>query len=68
MTKEGITHDTVPYFTERFEQAYITQLQDFVNNLLERKPPSVTCADGVAALEASVAATLSFKENRPVTI
>ena len=68
MTKDGITHDTVPYFTERFEQAYITQLQDFVDNVLEGKPPSVTCADGVAALQASAAATLSFKENRPVEI
>ena len=68
MTKDGITHDTVPYFTERFEQAYITQLQDFVNNVLQGKPPSVTCADGVAALQASAAATLSFKENRPVKI
>ncbi len=66
MTEDGITHDTVPYFTERFEQAYITQLQDFVENVLAGKPPSVTCADGVAALQASVAATLSFKENHPV--
>ncbi len=68
MTKDGITHDTVPYFTERFEQAYITQLQDFVDNIREGKPPAVTCADGVAALQASAAATLSFKENRPVKI
>lgn len=68
MTKGGITHDTVPYFTERFEQAYITQLQDFVNNVLEGKPPSITCADGVAALQASAAATLSFKETRAVKI
>jgi inositol 2-dehydrogenase len=68
MTKDGITHDTVPYFTERFEQAYITQLQDFVGNVLQGKPPAVTCADGVAALQASAAATLSFKENRPVKI
>jgi scyllo-inositol 2-dehydrogenase (NAD+) len=68
MTKVGITHDTVPYFTERFEQAYITQLQDFVNNVLQAKPPAVTCADGVAALQASAAATMSFKENRPVKI
>jgi len=68
MTKDGITHDTVPYFTERFEQAYITQLQDFVDNILQRKPPSISCADGVAALQASAAATLSFKENRPVEI
>jgi inositol 2-dehydrogenase len=68
MTKDGIKHDTVPYFTERFEQAYITQLQDFVNNVLQGRPPTVTCADGVAALQASAAATLSFKENRPVKI
>ena len=68
MNKKGITHDTVPYFTERFEQAYISQLQDFVENVREQKPPSVTCADGVAALQASAAATLSFKENRPVQI
>jgi inositol 2-dehydrogenase len=68
MNNKGITHDTVPYFTERFEQAYISQLQDFVENVLEGKPPAVTCADGVAALQASAAATLSFKENRPVTI
>lgn len=68
MTKDGITHDTVPYFTERFEQAYITQLQDFVNNVLQGQLPAVTCADGVAALQASAAATLSFKENRPVKI
>jgi scyllo-inositol 2-dehydrogenase (NAD+) len=68
MTKDGITHDTVPYFNERFEQAYITQLQDFVNNVLQGKPPSVSCADGVAALQVSAAATLSFKENRPVKI
>ena len=68
MNKKGITHDTVPYFTERFEQAYISQLQDFVENVREQKPPSVTCADGVAALQASAAATLSFKENRPVEL
>jgi len=68
MTKNGITHDTVPYFTERFEQSYITQLQGFVENVLQDKPPTVTCADGVTALQASVAATLSFKENRPVKI
>jgi inositol 2-dehydrogenase len=68
MTQGGISHDTVPYFTERFEQAYVTQLQDFVNNVSREKEPPVTCADGVAALQASAAATLSFKENRPVKI
>jgi len=68
MTKDGITHDTVPYFTERFEQAYISQLQNFVDSLLQNRQPAVTCADGVAALQASAAATLSHKQSRPVKI
>jgi inositol 2-dehydrogenase len=68
MTKQGITHDAVPYFPERFEQAYISQLQDFVANVLAGKAPSISCADGIAALQISAAATLSFKESRPVKI
>jgi predicted dehydrogenase len=68
MTKDGINHDTVPYFPERFEQAYVSQLQDFVNSVLQDKNPSVTCADGVAALNLSVAATQSYKEGRPVKL
>jgi scyllo-inositol 2-dehydrogenase (NAD+) len=68
MTREGISHDTVPYFPERFEQAYVSQLQDFVNNVLQDRKPSVTCADGVAALNLSVAATQSYKEGRPVSV
>jgi inositol 2-dehydrogenase len=68
MTKEGITHDTVPYFPQRFEQAYVSQLQDFVNIVVNDEPPSVTCADGVAALNVSVAATQSFKEERPISL
>ncbi len=37
MTKEGITHDVVPYFMERFEGAYLAQIQDFVNKVLARR-------------------------------
>jgi len=68
LTKEGVTHDTVPYFTQRFEQAYVAQLQDFVDNLLQGKQPAVTGSDGIAALRISMAATASFKEGRPVTV
>jgi scyllo-inositol 2-dehydrogenase (NAD+) len=66
MTKEGITHDVVPYFMQRFESAYLAQIQDFVDNVLEGREPSITGADGIAAMRISLAATKSFKENRPV--
>ena len=68
MTKEGITHDTVPFFMERFGDAYVTQLEDFVSNILHDKEPSITIADGRAALRIGMAATLSQKENNPVEV
>jgi inositol 2-dehydrogenase len=66
MTKEGITHDVVPHFMERFESAYLAQIQDFVDNVLHGRGPSITGADGVAALRVSLAATTSLRESRPV--
>ena len=68
MTKEGITHDVVPYFMERFEAAYLAQIQDFVDNVLAGRRPSVTGADAVAAMRISLAATRSQRENRPVEV
>jgi inositol 2-dehydrogenase len=68
MTSAGITHDVVPYFMERFENAYLTQIQDFVGNVLEGRKPSITGADAVAALRISLAATMSHRENRPVAV
>jgi inositol 2-dehydrogenase len=68
MTKEGITHDVVPYFMQRFERAYVAQIQDFVDSVLHDRLPSVTGADGVAAMRISLAGTKSFEENRPVEI
>ncbi|MSU51110.1 MAG: inositol 2-dehydrogenase, partial [Opitutus sp.] len=64
MTKDAITHDTIPGFYERFENAYIAQLQDFVQNLREGRPPPITAADGIAAQKIAVAATRSAQENR----
>ena len=68
MTKEGITHDAVPYFFERFESAYLTQIQDFVDRVLKSEKPSVTGADAVAAMRISLAANASFEQKRPVEI
>jgi scyllo-inositol 2-dehydrogenase (NAD+) len=68
MTKAGISHDVVPHFMERFENAYLAQIQDFVENVLAGRPPSITGADALAAMAVSLAATASFRENRPVEV
>jgi predicted dehydrogenase len=58
----------VPYFMERFENAYVIQLADFAQNVLHGKPPSITMDDGVAALHIGLAATRSARENREVAL
>ena len=68
MTREGITHDAVPYFMERFEGAYLAQIQNFVDNVLQGRQPSITGADAVAALRISIAATASQHEKRPIDV
>ena len=68
MTKDGITHDVVPYFMERFESAYLAQIQDFVSKVLHGGEPAVTGADAVAAMRVSLAATRSLHEGRIVEI
>lgn len=68
MTKDGITHDVVPHFMERFENAYLAQIQDFVDRVVNDGEPSVTGADAVAALRVSVAANTSLRENRPIEV
>jgi len=68
LTENNVSHDTVPYFMERFGEAYVTQLQDFIDHLLEEKAPSITCHDGIAALRISLAATRSLHEGRPVSM
>ena len=68
MTKDGISHDVVPHFMQRFEKAYLAQIRDFVDNVLKGAEPSISGEDALAALQISLAATQSLKENQPVTV
>lgn len=50
------------------ERAYLAQIQDFVDNVLQGGSPRVAGADAVAALRISLAATKSLREQRPVQV
>jgi inositol 2-dehydrogenase len=62
MNRDGITHDTIPGFYERFENAYIIQLQNFVQNLVQRRESPITCDDGIAAQRIALAARRSAEQ------
>ena len=68
MTKNNVSHDTVPYFPERFERAYVAQLQNFAQNVLNETPPPVTIVDGIEALRISLAATEACRKGQPVAV
>ncbi len=68
LKQNQVSHDTVPYFMERFAQAYTAQLQNFADNLLRDMAPPITLDDGIRALQVATAATLSWKEDRPVEL
>ena len=68
MTEAGITHDVVQGFMQRFETAYLAQIQDFVDRVVQGNRPSLGGADAMAALRISLAATRSREEGRPVRV
>ncbi len=68
MTRQGVTHDTVPYFMERFGEAYSAEIRDFVRCILENRPPSVTGQDARRATAIGIAATRSLDEGRMVEV
>lgn len=64
MKKDVVSHDTVPGFYERFEQAYLTQLQNFVDNLHHGRPSPIGCDDGIGAQRVALAATRSVHSGK----
>ena len=68
LTKNSVAHDTVPYFMERFRDAYTTQLQNFAENVLNGRTPPITIEDGLEALRIGVAATRAQESGRTVVV
>jgi inositol 2-dehydrogenase len=68
MTKNSVAHDTVPYFMERFRDAYTAQLQNFAQNVLHERTPPITIDDGFEALRIGVAATRAQETGTTVAV
>ncbi len=68
LTQAGVTHDTVPYFMERFAEAYAAEIRDFIDCVLAGREPRVTGEDARRATAIGLAGTLSLDERRPVLL
>jgi len=60
-SRAGATHDYVPYFPERFAQAYAAELVAFIHAVQEGRPVTPTGQDGLASLKIALAATESAR-------
>jgi predicted dehydrogenase len=67
-TADGVHYAATGHWLTRFAEAYLRELDDWVARTLAGEPPTVTGADGRAALEIAVAATRSAQEGTPVRL
>lgn len=68
LDSKGETRDIVPGFLERFREAYLLEMVDFIRRVQSGEPPVVTVEDGKAALLIAQAATRSFREQKTVKV
>ena len=66
-TTEGV-HLACPlyFFPERYKEAFVAEMKDFVRNILKNRQPSVSGEEGRLAALLAHAAKRSLKEGRPV--
>jgi inositol 2-dehydrogenase len=68
LTAEGAAQALADHFLTRFQDAYLAEVQDFVHNILNDKPPRVTGDDGLKALAIAVAAEKSYLQKTAVKV
>jgi scyllo-inositol 2-dehydrogenase (NAD+) len=65
LAKDGSTQPTADHFLTTFASAYVAEMQDFVNMILNDRSPRVTVEDGLKALAIAVAAEESHLQAKP---
>jgi len=68
LSRAGVTHDAVSHWLQRFFQAYVAEMRDFVETILAGRAPRVTGRDGREAVAISLAAERSYREAAPVRL
>jgi predicted dehydrogenase len=66
LTRAGVSHDVIPDTAARYADAFVAELQAFVDCARQGARPPVTGADARATLAVGLAATRSLREGRPV--
>jgi inositol 2-dehydrogenase len=68
LTAAGGVRTLADHFLTRFADAYLAEVRDFVQNILNDRPVRVTGEDGLKALGIAVAAENSHVQGKPVKV
>ena len=68
LSSNGGIETLADHFLTRFADAYLAEVRDFVQNMLNNQPPRVTGEDGLRALEIAVAAENSHLQSEPCKV
>ncbi len=66
--EEGALKECVDGFLERFEQAYLSEVEEFINCIIENRKPNVRVEDGVKSTELAYACKKSFETKKLVIL
>ena len=61
-------NECTPTFYERFEEAFLRELTEFVDIVREDRAPPLTLADATEATRIGIALTESLRSRRPVDL
>src|SRR5271169_4600626 len=68
LTAKGSIQTLADHFLGRFTDAYVAEVKDFVQSMMNGGPPRITGEDGLRALEIAVAAENSYRQSRPSNV
>jgi predicted dehydrogenase len=68
LDRAGVHHDMPQTTPDRLGDAFVTELQAFVDCVLGDTAPPVTGHDSRATVAVGIAATRSLHEGRPITV
>ena len=64
LDNKEIAKECFQSFQDRFKQAFINEIQEFINCIVQSRKPEITIEDGIQATLIAQKATESFRENK----
>ncbi len=66
--QNGVVKECSQSFQERFAEAYLEEMKEFINCIVEGKKPDITVHDGTMNTKVAFSATQSFHEKRVIKL